>query len=102
MQQISTTNHVIKRFRTNRGEHFAHFLRVEGNQIDDLIRIARELVTQCFVLCTHTNRARVGLALTYHNAAHRNQRSGADAVFLSTKHRGHDNVTTCAQTTVRA
>ena len=57
-------------------------MRVEGDQVDDLVGIAGELVAQRFVLGTHANGAGVGLTLTHHDAAHRDQGSRADAVFF--------------------
>ena len=101
-QQISTTNHIIQRPRTDRGQQFANLSGIEGNQINNLVRIASELGTQVFILRTHANRAGVRLTLTDHNATHRNQGSGADAIFLSTHHRSHHNVTARAQTSIGA
>ena len=40
--------------------------------------------------------------MTHHDAAHGDQRSGTDAVFLSAHHRGHDDITPRAQTTIGA
>ena len=51
---------------------------------------------------TYANRAGVGLALTHHDAAHRDQSGSTDTVFFGTHHRSHHNVTTRAQTTVGA
>ena len=101
-QQISAPDHLVQGPRADAGEDLAHFGCIEGDQVDDLIRRAGELLAQVFVLGANANRASVRLALTHHDTAHRNQRGGADAVFFGTHHRSHDNVTTRAQTTIRA
>ena len=49
-----------------------------------------------------TDGAGVGLALAHHDAAHGDQRRGADAIFLGPHHRGHDDVTPGAQPTIGA
>ena len=99
-QQVGAANHLIQRTRADRGQNLAHFLRIEGDQVHHLVGIAGELATQGFVLRTDAHRAGVRLALTHHDTAHRDQRGGADAVFLGAHHRGHDNVAAGAQAAI--
>ena len=99
-QKVCASNNLVQRPCTDGGEHFAHFGCVEGDQVHNLVSIASELFTQRLVLCTHANRAGIGLALAHHDAPHRDQRGCPDAVFLGTQHRRHDDVTARAQATV--
>ena len=101
-QQIGAANHIIQGPRTDARQDLAHFGRVESDQVHNLIGITREFTAQSVVLCTNANRAGVRLTLTDHDTAHRDQRGSADAVFFGTQHRGHDNVTPCAQTAISA
>ncbi len=71
-----------KRARAEAGEDLAHFLGDEGDQVDDLLGSPVNLARSALVLRADADRAGVGMALAHHDAAHRNQRSGADAVFL--------------------
>ena len=101
-QQIGAANDVIKTARTNLCQNLAHFLRVKGDQIDNLICIACEFCAQAFVLRANAHGAGVRLALAHHDTSHGNQRSRADTIFLGPHHGCHDNVTTCAQATIGA
>ena len=101
-QQIGTANHIVQRTRTDGGKDFTHLCRIKGNQIHNLIGIARELFAQRFVLGAHAHGACIRLALTHHDAAHRDQGGGADAVFLGPHHRRHYNIPPGTQTTIGA
>mmetsp|Transcript_7112 Transcript_7112/g.11612 ORF Transcript_7112/g.11612 Transcript_7112/m.11612 type:complete len:430 (+) Transcript_7112:1278-2567(+) len=99
-QQVRTANHLIQGLRTDRGEDFPHFLRIEGDQVHNFVCRSGVLRTQVFVLSTHANRAGVGLTLTHHDTAHRDQRSGPNTILFRTHHRGHYDVASRAQTTI--
>ena len=101
-QQIGAANDVIKTARANLCQNLAHFLRVEGDKIDNLICIACEFRAQAFILRANAHGAGVRLALTHHDASHGNQCSRADTIFFGPHHGCHDNVTTCAQATIGA
>ena len=101
-QKVGTADHLIQRPRTEFGKNLPHLGGIEGDQVYNLVGIAGELGPQTFVLRADTNRACVRLTLAHHDAAHRNQCGGADAVFLGPHHRSHDNVPTRSQTTVGA
>ena len=101
-QQICTPNHVIHGACADLGQHFADFLRVEGDQVHHLVCVPCELAAQTFILRAHAYRAGVGLALAHHDAAHSDQGGGTDAVFLCPHHGSHHDVTPCAQAPIRS
>jgi hypothetical protein len=51
-----------------------------------------ELGAQRLVLRADADRAGVGMALAHHDAAHGDQRGGADAEFLGAQHGGDHHV----------
>ena len=101
-KQIRPTDDFIHRPRANAGQNLAHFLGVEGDQVHHLIRRAGKFLAQFGVLGADAHGAGVRLALTHHDAAHRDQGGGADAVFLGPHHGGHHHIAAGAQPTIGA
>ena len=101
-EQISTANQLIHRARADTGQNLAHLLRVEGDQIDNLIGRSGKFVPQRFVLRANTHRAGVGLALPHHDTAHCDQGGGADAIFFRAHHGRHHDIAASAQTAIGA
>ena len=66
-----------------------------------MFRLAGELLPQFRILCGDAHRARVQVALSHHDAANRNQRSRAEAVFLRPQQRCYRDVSTGLQLTIR-
>ena len=91
-QQIRPPDNLIHRARANRRQNLPHFLGVEGDQVHHLVRRPGKLRPQSLVLRGDADRAGVRLALPHHDAAHRDQRGGADAIFLGPHHRRHHDV----------
>ena len=100
-QQISTADHFIQRSSADTGQNFTDFLRIEGNQINHFVRRPSEFFTQVLILSTDANRASIGLALPHHDTTHRYQSRRTDPIFFCTKHRCHNNISACAQPTIR-
>ena len=101
-EQICTANHLIHGARANTGQNLTDFLRIEGDQIDDLICRPGELVSQRLILRANTHRAGVRLALPHHDAAHRDQSGGTDAIFFRTHHGRHHDIAARAQPAISA
>ena len=101
-QQISTADHFTQRSSADTGQNFTDFLRIECYQINHFVSRSGEFFTQVFILSTDTNRTSIGLALPHHDAAHGYQSRRTYTIFLCTKHRSHNNITACAQPTIRA
>ena len=87
VQQVGPPDHVLERARAEAGEDLPHLLGEEAEQVDHLLRRAREPVAQFRVLRAHPHRAGVGVALADHDAPHGDQGRGADAVFLGAEQR---------------
>ncbi len=62
------------------------FLGQQEEEIDDVLRLAGELLAQLGVLRGDADRAGVQMALAHHDAADRHQRGGGDAPFLGAQH----------------
>ena len=101
-QQVRAADDFIKAARPDAGQNLTHFGGIEGDEVHHFVRIAGELATQSFVLCANTHGASIRLALADHDAAHSDQRGGADAIFLGPHHRSHDDVASGAQATIGA
>ncbi len=70
----------------------AHLLGDEEEEIDDVLRLALELLAQLRILRGDAHRAGVQVALAHHDAAHRDQRRGGEAELLGAQQRGDDHI----------
>ena len=101
-QKVGPANHLFQRPETKRGDDFTNLFGKMGEQLHHLFRCALEFRPQIVALRTDADRAGVGVALPDHDAPHRDQCRGANPIFVSTKHRRHDNVAAGFQTTIGA
>ena len=99
-QQIRTSDDIINGPRADTCQDFPDFLRVESDEVHNFIGIARKFCPKFFFLCANAHRAGVGLTLTDHDTAHRNQRRSADTIFFGAHHGSHDDITACAQSPI--
>ena len=99
-QQISAANHLFQITRPDLSHDLADFGGEEGEEIDDLVRRSGEFLTQARGLNADADRAGIGLTLTDHDAAHRDQRRSTNAVFLGAHHRCDDNIAARSEATV--
>ncbi len=60
--------------------------------VDDVLRLAGELLAQHRILRGDADRAGVEVALAHHDAAERDQRRGGEAELLGAEHRGDHDV----------
>ena len=79
----------------------ADFLSNKEEVVNDVLWLARELLTQNWVLCGNTHRAGPKVTDTHHDAALCHQRSCREAIFLSTKQRCDDDITSCLHLAIR-
>ena len=101
-QQVGAADHLFQRGETESCENLAHLFGKVGEELHHLLRRALELGSQVVALRADTDRAGVGVALAHHDASHRDQRRGADAVFVGTEHRRHDDVAAGLQAAIGA
>ena len=78
----------------------AHFHGDEAHEVDDVLRLAGELLAQARILRRDAGRAGVEMADAHHDAAGRDQRRGREAEFLGAEQRGDDDVATGLQLAV--
>ena len=91
-QEIGAADRLLQRAQAQRGQHLAHLLGDEAHQVDDLLGRAGEALAQVGALGADADRAGVGVALADQDAAHGDQRQGADAVLLGAEQGGDDHV----------
>ncbi len=91
-QQVGAADGLLQRAQAQRGQDLAHLLGDEAHQVDDLLGRAGEALAQVGALGADADRAGVGVALADQDAAHGDQRQGADAVLLGTEQGGDDDV----------
>ena len=99
-ESVRASDHFIDRAKAQLGHMFAHFLGDEAHEVDDIRRIAGELLPQFRILRRHAHRTGIEMADPHHDAAQRHQRGGGKAKFLGAKQRGDDDVAAGLQLTV--
>ena len=85
VQQIGTTNQIVKLADTELRHDVAHFLGDEEEIIDHMLWFASEFFAQFRVLCRHAYGAGVQVALAHHDAAFHHQRCCGETKFIRTQ-----------------
>ena len=91
-QAIDAADHLVDRAEAELGHDLPGVLGDHEQVIDDVLRLAGELLAQHRVLRGDADRAGVEMALPHHDAAERDQRRGGEAEFLGAEHRGDHHV----------
>ena len=92
LEHVGAADHVLELREAHLRHVPAHLLGHEEEEVDDLLRLALELLDQVRVLRRDADRARVQVAGAHHDAAHRDQRGGGEAHLLRAEQRGDDDV----------
>ena len=100
LEQVGAADGFIERLQAKRGEDLANVFGDEAHKVDHLVRVAREVRAQGFVLRTHAHRTGVGMALAHHDAAHGDERRRTDPVFLRAQHGRNHNIPARAQAAI--
>ena len=91
-QQVGPPDDLHQRPGAERRQDFAHFLGDEAEQVHHLLGRPGELGAQLRILGADADRAGVRVALAHHDAAHGDERGGADAELLGPQYGGDDDV----------
>ena len=91
-EQVRPPDDLVERTEAHRAEDLANLLGDEEEVVDHLLGRAGELGAEDRVLGGDADRAGVQVALAHHQAAHRDQRGGGEAVFLGAQAGGDDDV----------
>ena len=99
-QYLGTADHLVDSAEAEHRHIFTNFLRNEVHEVDNIFRLAVEILAQLRILCCHTHRAGIKITYTHHNAADSYQRCCCKAEFLRTQQSGDNNIASCHQLTV--
>ena len=91
-QQIAAADRLVQRPQPERREDPPHLFGHEHQVVHDHLGRPRELRAQVRSLRSDTDRARVEMTRTHHDAAFRQQRSGAEGVLVRSEERCDHNV----------
>mmetsp|Transcript_60244 Transcript_60244/g.196909 ORF Transcript_60244/g.196909 Transcript_60244/m.196909 type:complete len:370 (+) Transcript_60244:3027-4136(+) len=100
-EQVRPSDQLLEIPAAQRGHDFTCVLRYHEEEIDEVLRLTRELLTQLRILCCHTYGASVEMALPHHDAAQDDERRGGHCNLLRTQERGHDDVAARSDLPVR-
>ena len=92
LEPVDAADHLLDRAEAELRHQLAHLLGDEAHEVDDVLRLARELLAQSRILRRDAGRAGVEVADAHHDAADRHQRRGGKAELLGAEQRGDDDV----------
>ena len=70
------------------------------HEVDNIFRLAVEILAQLRILCCHAHRAGIKIAYTHHDTADSYQRCCCKAKFFRTQQSGDNNIASCHQLAV--
>ena len=89
---IDAADHLFDRAEAELCHNLAQFLRDELHEVDDMLRIAHELLAKLRILRRDADRTSIQLADAHHDAAEYDERSRREAEFLRTEQGGDRDV----------
>ena len=92
VEQVGAADHVVKLLDTQLRHDLTHFFSDEEEVVDDVLRLACELLAQLWVLCGHAHGAGVQVALAHHDATLNHQRCSGKAKLVSAEQSTHSHV----------
>ena len=92
VEPVHLADHLVDRAEAELRHQFAKFLGEHEEEVDDVLRLAGELLAKLRVLGGDAHRAGVEVALPHHDAAHHHQRRRGDAKLLGPEQRRHRHV----------
>src|SRR5579862_4214166 len=101
LQPVGAADHFLKPAEAELRHNLAHFLRDELHEVDDMSRVAGELLAQLRILGGHAHRTGVQVADAHQDAAQDHERRGREAELLGAQQRRDDDVTSGLQLAIR-
>ena len=92
VEPVHLADHLVDRAETELRHQFAEFFGEHEEEVDDVLRLAGELLAELRILGGDAHRTGVEVALPHHDAAHHHQRRRGDAKLLGSEQRGHRHV----------
>ena len=97
VEPVDLADHLVERAEAELRHQLAHFLGDEEEEVDDVLRLAGEVLAQHRVLRGDADRAGVQMALAHHDAAGGDQRRGGEAELVGAQQRADHHVAPGAQ-----
>ena len=98
--KLCVSHDVLKLCISHLGKILAHFLCQECEVVDEILVFSDEVRAQFGILCCHTERTRVEVALAHHHTSKHDKCQCSESKFLGSKQRHEDDVATGLQLTV--
>ena len=92
IDKLRVPDDIVQLRETHLGKVFAHLLCKKGEIVYQVFITSTEATAQFGVLCCHTYRTSILVALAHHHTAQHDQGGGGKTVFLRTEHRHQDDV----------
>ena len=92
IEPVHPADHLVDRAEAELRHQLAKLLGEHEEEVDDVLRLAGELLAELRILRGDAHRAGVQVALPHHDAADHHERRRGDAVFLGAQERGDGHV----------
>ena len=99
-EQIDSADEFVHRANAERRHDLAAFLGGHEEVIDDVFRLAVELLAEFRVLRRDADRAGVEVTLPHHDAAEHDERRGREAELFGSQHAGDGDIAAGLQLSV--
>ena len=100
LQYVTTPHHFVQGAETKLSHDLAQLFGNETHEVDDIFRLAGEVLAQLGILSCHPCRTGIAVADTHHDAPQSHQRSGGKAELLGAQQSGNSNITAGLQLAV--
>lgn len=100
IQCLNMANSLVNGAESELSENFASLLSHHHHEVDDVVGITGEFLTQFRILSSHTYRAGVGMALTHYDASLDNERGSCEPKLFGAKQGSYDDVASGLELTV--
>mmetsp|Transcript_72577 Transcript_72577/g.168149 ORF Transcript_72577/g.168149 Transcript_72577/m.168149 type:complete len:266 (-) Transcript_72577:331-1128(-) len=91
-KHVSAADQVIELADTQRSHDFPRVFGKHEEEVDEMLWLSSELLTELRILRRHAYRASVEMTFPHHNAAQRDERGRGHCNFLCTQQCRHDHV----------
>mmetsp|Transcript_139265 Transcript_139265/g.353105 ORF Transcript_139265/g.353105 Transcript_139265/m.353105 type:complete len:204 (+) Transcript_139265:2959-3570(+) len=100
-QEVRSPNELSEAPTSQRGHDLTHILSNHEEVVDEVLRLASELLPQLRVLRCNTHGACVQVALTHHDATQSDERCCGHCNLLCSQQSGHDDIAPSSDLAVR-
>ncbi len=92
LDEVCATDNLLEALHSDFCKILTHLFCQEREEIDHIVGSAHETLAKCLVLCSHTDRAGVGVALAHHHTSQHDERQCAETELVSTQQCHDDHI----------